>query len=297
MKRLIILLLISMGFLFAAEKTFIREYTYQASDYDSKVTSRANALEQVKTILLEEVSVYMQSEFEMRDWEEQIGDRIESGEFAEQRIIAITAGVTETKILDERWNGVEYWIKAEITLDPDDLKRKIDDIVKNKEKLKELEDVKKKADDALAEIERLKKELSESKSEAEQLRLTKAYNKETDALSATDWFQKGYNAGINEEYDKSISFFLRAIELDPDYADAYNNLGIAYYNQGNYTKAIEMWEKTIKLDPDLALAYNNLGIAYYNNSDVNTALIYYKKAARLGHKGVQDWLRENGYDW
>ena len=296
MKRLIILLLISMGFLFAAEKTFIREYTYQASDYDSKVTSRANALEQVKTILLEEVSVYMQSEFEMRDWEEQIGGNIESGEFAEQRIIAITAGVTETKILDERWNGVEYWIKAEITLDPDDLKRKIDDIVKNKEKLKELEDVKKKADDALAEIERLKKELSESKSEAEQLRLTKAYNKETDALSATDWFQKGYNAGINEEYDKSISFFLRAIELDPDYAVAYYNLGIAYYDQGNYDKAIQLYEKAIELDPDYADAYNNLGVAYHK-SDFDTALSYYKKAARLGHQGIQDWLKENGYDW
>ncbi|PCJ13902.1 MAG: hypothetical protein COA98_01595, partial [Candidatus Neomarinimicrobiota bacterium] len=155
-----------MGFLFAAEKTFIREYTYQASDYDSKVTSRANALEQVKRILLEEVSIYMQSEFEMRDWEEQIGDKIESGEFAEQRILSITAGITETKILAERWTGVEYWIKAEITLDPDDIKSKIDDIVKNKEKLKELVDVKKRADDALAEIARLRKELAEAKFDA-----------------------------------------------------------------------------------------------------------------------------------
>ena len=93
MKRLIILLLISMGFLFAAEKTFIREYTYQASDYDSKVTSRANALEQVKTILLEEVTIFFQSEFEMKDWEEQIGDNIESVEFVEQIILAIMAGV------------------------------------------------------------------------------------------------------------------------------------------------------------------------------------------------------------
>ena len=326
----ITILFLMVGSLFAAEKTFVREYTYQASDYDSKVTSRANALEQVKRILLEEVSVYMQSEFETKEWEKQIGKNIESGEFAQERIVSITAGVTETKILEEKWTGVAYWIKAEITLDPDDLKRKIDDIVKNKEKLKELEDVKKKADNALAEIERLKKELAESKSDAEQLRLTKAYNKETDALSATDWFQKGYNAGINEEYDKAISFYLRCIELDPT-AAAYYNLGIAYYNQGNYIKAIELWEKAIELDPDLAMAYNNLGVAYknqgnltkaiesyekaieldpdlamayvnlgvayYNNSDVNTALIYYKKAARLGHKGVQDWLRENGYDW
>ena len=84
MKRLwLILFLLLSSSLFADEKTFVREYTYKASDYDSKVTSRANALEQVKRLLLEEISVYMQSEFEMRDWEEQIGDKIESGDFAE----------------------------------------------------------------------------------------------------------------------------------------------------------------------------------------------------------------------
>ena len=85
---------------------------------------------------------------------------------------------------------MEYWIKAEITLDPDDIKSKIDEIVQNKEKLKDLEDVKKKADDALLEITRLKKELEKSKSDADQLRLTKAYSYETDALSATDWYYK-----------------------------------------------------------------------------------------------------------
>jgi len=314
MKNLwLILFIVLSGFLFATEKTFVREYTYQASDYDSKVTSRVNALEQVKTILLEEVSVFIQSEFEMRDWEEQIGDKIESGEFAEQRKIAITAGITETKILDERWTGVEYWIKAEITLDPDDLKRKIDEVINNKEKLKELEDVKKKADNALAEIERLKKELSKSKSEADQLKLTKAYNKETDVLSATNWFQKGYNAVENKEYDKAISFYLRCIELYPD-AGAYYNLGIAYkgqgnltkaiqsyekaieldpaaaayYNlgnayskQGNYTKAIELWEKAIELDPDLALAYYNLGVTYGMQGNLSKAIQIYEKAIEL----------------
>ena len=308
MKHLwLILFILFSSSLFADEKTFIREYTYKASDYDSKVTSRANALEQVKRLLLEEVSVYMQSEFEMKDWEERIGDKIESGEFAEQRILSITAGITETKILEEKWTGVEYWIKAEITLDPDDIKSKIDDIVKDKEKLKELEEVKKKADDALAEIERLKKELAVAKSDADQLRLAKAYNKETDVLSATDWFNKGYNAHENKEYDKAISFYLRVIALNPDDATAYNNLGLAYKNQGNLTKAIqsyekviELFEKAIVLDPDhnpfYANAYANLGNAYHQGN-FNKALIHYKKAARLGHKGVQDWLKKNGYEW
>ena len=194
LKKRITLLLMLAGCLFATEKTFVREYTYQASNYDSKVTSRANALEQVKSILLEDIKIYIQNEIDVREWKELDVYQIESGEFANKRILAIMAGITEIKILEEKWTGVEYWIKAEIRFDLDDIKGKIDEVVKDKEKLKELEDVKKKADDALAEIERLKKELAESKSEADQLRLIKAYNKETDALSATDWFQKGYNA-------------------------------------------------------------------------------------------------------
>ena len=227
MKKRITLLLMLAGCLFATEKTFVREYTYQASSYDSKVTSRANALEQVKSILLEDIKIYIQTEIDVREWKELDVYQIESGEFANKRILAIMAGITEIKILEEKWTGVEYWIKAEIRFDLDDIKGKIDEVVKDKEKLKELEDVKKKADDALAEIERLKKELAESKSEADQLRLIKAYNKETDALSATDWFTKGYNAKQNGEIDKAISFYLRAIELDPDDAAAYNNLGLA----------------------------------------------------------------------
>ena len=91
--------------------------------------------------------------------------------------------------------------------------------------------------------------------------LTEAYNKETDVLSATDWFQKGYNATINEEWDKAISFFLKVVEIEPDYAMAYNNLGYNYGKQGNNTKAIELLEQSIELDPNNTSAYMKLGIA------------------------------------
>jgi len=45
--------------------TFEKEYTYQASEIDSKVSSRAIALEQVKRLLLEEVGVYLISETDL----------------------------------------------------------------------------------------------------------------------------------------------------------------------------------------------------------------------------------------
>jgi tetratricopeptide (TPR) repeat protein len=74
-------------------------------------------------------------------------------------------------------------------------------------------------------------------------------------------------------------------------------MGIAYRKQGNLTKAIESYEKAIEVDPDYVNAYNNLGNAYSKQGKPELKILNYKKAARLGHKSVQDWLKKNGYDW
>lgn len=41
----------------------------------------------------------------------------------------------------------------------------------------------------------------------------------------------------------------RAVELDPSYAAAFNNLAIAYEAQGSFTKAKDAYEKAVALDP------------------------------------------------
>jgi tetratricopeptide (TPR) repeat protein len=46
-----------------------------------------------------------------------------------------------------------------------------------------------------------------------------------------------------------------AIRLDPDYADAYNNRGIAYRRKRDLDRAIANYAETIRLDPDY---YNRL---------------------------------------
>jgi hypothetical protein len=47
------------NFALAAEQTYLREYTYQASEADSKITARAIALQQVKQILLGELGTHV----------------------------------------------------------------------------------------------------------------------------------------------------------------------------------------------------------------------------------------------
>ena len=51
--------------------------------------------------------------------------------------------------------------------------------------------------------------------------------------------------------------FQKATEIDPTYAAAWNNLGIAYEESGDFAKANEAYEKAIKIDPDNVLIRQN----------------------------------------
>jgi Flp pilus assembly protein TadD len=42
----------------------------------------------------------------------------------------------------------------------------------------------------------------------------------------------------------------RAAQIDPTYAAAFNNLAIAYEQQGNFAKAREAYEKAVELEPN-----------------------------------------------
>jgi Tfp pilus assembly protein PilF len=49
----------------------------------------------------------------------------------------------------------------------------------------------------------------------------------------------------------------RAIEIDPTYAAAYNDLAIAYEHEGQLEKARKAYEKALELDPDNAQVRQN----------------------------------------
>ena len=47
---------------------------------------------------------------------------------------------------------------------------------------------------------------------------------------------------------ETIDNYLKAINLTPEDASAYNNLGVAYSNQKNYEEAISSYKKAIELN-------------------------------------------------
>ena len=52
------------------------------------------------------------------------------------------------------------------------------------------------------------------------------------------------------EHDLAIASYQKAIAIKPDYAKAYSNLGAAYDEQGKFDEAVESHQKAISINPN-----------------------------------------------
>jgi len=83
----------------------------------------------------------------------------------------------------------------------------------------------------------------------------------------------------------------KAIEINPDYIDAYRYRGDRYLVKGQYDKAISDYNNVIRLNPEDAEYYSSRGSAYYikglsyffgKKSNYHNAIIDFSKAIELG---------------
>ena len=91
------------------------------------------------------------------------------------------------------------------------------------------------------------------------------------------------------DYQKAIENFDRAIHLNPNYAEAYSNLGLVYKQQGNYNKAIENFDRAIYLNPNHVTSYNNRGIAYTQQGNYEEAIADFTQAIQLNPDLVEPY--------
>jgi len=83
------------------------------------------------------------------------------------------------------------------------------------------------------------------------------------------------------KYEQAIKDYDRAIELNPALAEVYNNRGITYAELNKYDQAIEDYDKAIELNPNYADAYNNRGITYTKLNKYEQAIEDYNRAIEL----------------
>lgn len=229
-------------------------------------------------MLLNEVGVYVESESNLKTTE--VGGRF-SQDFVEN-IATISAGITKLEVKDEKWNGETFWMRASITIDKKSFEESINQLIQNRQKTKEFDELKLKLDDACKVIDRLKDELSKNQTIDKTEQLEK-YNNEIKTLSAADYFYNALAKYYRQDYQGAIADYNKAIELDPE-PSAYTNRGVIKANLQDYQGAIADYNRAIELDPKYVLAYYNRGNAKGTLQDYRASIADYSRAIELDPK-------------
>ncbi len=75
---------------------------------------------------------------------------------------------------------------------------------------------------------------------------------------AKEYFEKAYMYQMDGKYKDAIEYFRKSIEFNPT-AEAYTFLGWALSSTGDYRGAVDECKRAIQLDPDFGNPYNDIG--------------------------------------
>jgi tetratricopeptide (TPR) repeat protein len=81
---------------------------------------------------------------------------------------------------------------------------------------------------------------------------------------------------------EALSFYQKAIAINPNFAVAYNDLGIVYEAMGSFGRAEENYLKSSKIDPTYSSAYTNLALFYEGQRNLEKAAFYWGKRVEVG---------------
>jgi len=279
---------------FAEMKTFVKEYTYQASEFDSKATCRTLALDQVKRLLLEELGTYIESVTEIKNYQ-----------LTKDKVTMFAAGFVQTQIIEEKWDGKSYRVKVEMAADPSEITKSIYELREKSQLSRELIEARKKTDEALKEIEQLKKIQKTTKSGREKLEHQKKYEEEVKIVDEYELWKKdletlskGAVAYDKGNYDEAIYLakIIIANQKSPHICGAYTLLGDAYRNKSMYNEAIDALNMPPKLCPTsffVPFAHQLLGRTFTEMKLYEKAIAEFRISLTLLYDDKKRWENQS----
>ncbi len=81
--------------------------------------------------------------------------------------------------------------------------------------------------------------------------------------------------------DQARKYYQQALAMNPNYADALNNLAAVYHGQHEYKQAERTYKRALKYSPSAAITYCNLGTSYFAEEKYKAGMAAYHKALEL----------------
>jgi tetratricopeptide (TPR) repeat protein len=120
-------------------------------------------------------------------------------------------------------------------------------------------------------------------------------------FSQSEFLQKGIDAFEKGEYKSATKFLKKEVKKNPNNAEAYFYLGLTK-NSEDLNKGIEEFDKAIEINPNFSEAYGLRGTIKSHKNDEKGALSDYSKAIELdpnnfGNYFNRAWLLESSGDY
>lgn len=103
---------------------------------------------------------------------------------------------------------------------------------------------------------------------------------------AWELLQEAYKYQMEGEYELAVDLFQRSIETYPT-AEAYTFLGWTYHFQGKLDQAIEECKKAIQVDPEFGNPYNDIGAYLIEKQEYDEAITWLEQA--IGSKRYESY--------
>ncbi|MEI6820862.1 MAG: tetratricopeptide repeat protein [Bacteroidota bacterium] len=94
-------------------------------------------------------------------------------------------------------------------------------------------------------------------------------------------FEQGRAYGMLKDYFKAIECYDKYLDLFPDDTGIIMNKGSMYGELGLWDEAIVLFRKCLEIDPNSAEAYYSIGVAYNGKDDHLMAMHYYLEALKI----------------
>lgn len=98
-------------------------------------------------------------------------------------------------------------------------------------------------------------------------------------------FKAGLAAYMAHSYDQAADEFARSIEVNPGNPVAYSNLGYIYYDMGLLDRAYPYQRKAVEIDPNYANAHYGLALIYKRQGDRVMARHHWEEYLRIEPAG------------
>lgn len=105
----------------------------------------------------------------------------------------------------------------------------------------------------------------------------KSENSVSNKKKALEYYDEGQKLDQKGQYDLAIVQYNRAIKSDPNFAFAWDNMGLCYRKLNRYEEAIKCYKKSLEIEPKGTMPLQNMAVAYEYLKDYKAASETYLK--------------------